>query len=400
MVCFDSTKTLRKRYCLEADMDFPEASDRPLRRCAGRLELRHFSSSADMSRTSVVSVASAKSSIFNLPLHNPPALVSPQWLMEALFTNQQEKDQSMKESQPHSVFLLDATWEATSTTSAYEQHYKRGHIPGALFLDLEALCQKQPNSHMCCPIPDPGKFERFVNNLGVSKDSHVVTYDSLDGRSAARVWYLFRLFGHEQVSVLDGGLRQWLQEGHQICTTDKDGTCRLPQEDQSLNTSQSTQKFKAKLQPNMLIGFTELKSIVEKEDAQIIDCRSELSSSEKPSTAYCSNATAMTSCASSHEVPSQGQIKGAIHIPFVNLFTPDGKFKLEEELLQVFEKAGVDLSVPAVVYSQRGMSACTVALAASICGIPTVPVYNGSWTEWEAMAPSCLIVKGKKTDQI
>ncbi|KAK3771666.1 hypothetical protein RRG08_047918 [Elysia crispata] len=350
--------------------------------------------SAGTSRTSHICLGSPRSSFLDFFPRELPALVSSQWLIESLFIHE-ESNVAMKEPERHPVFLLDATWEEDSAFGGYMQHYKRGHIPGATFFDLRALCAP-PNSRLSCPIPDACAFEHFVSNMGITNKSHVVTYDSLDCRYAARVWFLFRVFGHERVSVLDGGFRQWVLDGHEVCSEEYNGSC-LPDQTEPqpvLLSPHPTHKFKAALQPNVHINFTEMKTLVEKEEVQIIDCRPELNANEERLSAASVNLCAMTSSTTSSEFPSLGLIKGAIHMPFINLFTPEGTYKPEPELLQEFEKAGVDLSVPAVVYSQRGISACTVALAAAICGAPNMPVYNGSWTEWQALAPHSLIVTG------
>lgn len=343
-------------------------------------------------------MTATRSSIKDIIPEFPPALVTGQWLKEAFILSDgelvhQENNVFLKETRYHHVSVLDASWEQELDCNGYAKHYKRGHIPGAIFFDLHALSQpKSTPAVRCCPIPDKEKFESFVTSLGVTKDTHVIIYDSLDSRSAARAWFLFRLFGHDRVSVLDGGLHQWQSDGHEICTADRNGVCRSEQTATPLALSPHTaRKFKADFRSGLLRNFAEMKAIAENKEAQIIDCRPLASTMQTAKHGHKMDYSMLASPSSPFRHHSSGHIKGAINIPYTNLFTPEGTFKSEEDLVRVFEGAGVDLSVPAVVYSERGMTSCCVVLAAALCGTVNLAVYNGSWLEWEQSAPSSLI---------
>ena len=339
----------------------------------------------------------------------PPALVSPQWLRDVLsitggdFVHPKTSGAaSLNELYVRTVCLLHATWRAEPGFDGYEQHYKRGHIHGAVFLDPQGLYPaRQSDDQVSLPIPEPGHFERFVSSMGITKDSHVVIYDSVDSRSAARAWFLFRLFGHDRVSVLDGGLGQWIRDGHEICTAVCDGTACRPDDGRipSLLSPSSAYAFKAEFRPDMLRNFVEMQDIVEDGETQVIDCRPEPNSSEDRPSDLPTGTLALPSSASSTDIPLAGYIPRAIHIPFTSFFTPEGTFKEEEELLQVFETSKVDLSLPAVVYCQRGMTSSVVILAACLCGTPNLPIYNGAWDEWKTLAPPSLIASNEEIRQ-
>ncbi|GFS25049.1 sulfurtransferase [Elysia marginata] len=360
--------------------------------------------SAGTSRLSSVSLRSSSSRIIEVIPETSPALVSAQWLKERFFDTSgdlisQENNIRVNGAQHHPLILLDANWQLELDFDGYEKHYKGGHIPGAVFFDLDALGSLQSGSQQDYPIPDPSQFERFVSELGVTKDTHVITYDSTNTRSAARVWFLFRLFGHDRVSVLDGGLRRWLEEGHQVCTSDCQGACQ-PDQSRASGSSvspTSARPFRAVLRSSMLRNFAEMLEILETEEAQIIDCRPEACLTETDSSVVTDiDSSVMTPATTSTGHPSIGYIPGAINIPFTNFVTSEGTLKSEEELYLVFESSGVDLSVPAVVYCQEGKTSCTVALAAFMCGIRNLPIYMGSWAEWSKLAPSSLIATKKK----
>lgn len=134
------------------------------------------------------------------------ALVSAQWLADALRNNLIGPK----------LRVLDSSWYLPKTKRDPRAEFVQRHIPGSSFFDIDDCCdQTSALDHM---LPTPGHFSRYVGDLGIGNDTHVVVYDTSDlgSFSAPRVWWMFRLFGHGSVSVLDGGMKNWLAGGFPV----------------------------------------------------------------------------------------------------------------------------------------------------------------------------------------
>lgn len=134
------------------------------------------------------------------------ALVSGQWLADAVRNNLVGPR----------LRVLDASWYLRKTKRDPRAEFAQRHIPGASFFDIDDCCDKTSElDHM---LPGCSRFSQYVGDLGIGNDTHVVVYDTSDfgSFSAPRVWWMFRLFGHGSVSVLDGGLRNWLADGSPV----------------------------------------------------------------------------------------------------------------------------------------------------------------------------------------
>ena len=112
------------------------------------------------------------------------------------------------------VRVLDGSWHLPTMARDPAAEFLEAHIPGAAFFDIDSICD--PDSSLPHMLPSPELFARSVSALGVGNDSHVVVYDTVGLYSAARVWWMFRVFGHERVSILAGGLPLWRAEGHPV----------------------------------------------------------------------------------------------------------------------------------------------------------------------------------------
>ena len=160
------------------------------------------------------------------------ALVSCRWLADKLA------------SAAGNLRVLDGSWHLPSTNRNAKVEYLRQHIPGAVHFDIDECADKSSSfDHM---LPQPHQFEQYVGSLGISNGTHVVVYDNNEKFglfSAQRVWWTFRVFGHNQVSVLNGGLPQWLAEGFDV-------TDIVP--------SPSPEKFKASFNANLVKGLEDL----------------------------------------------------------------------------------------------------------------------------------------------
>jgi thiosulfate/3-mercaptopyruvate sulfurtransferase len=230
--------------------------------------------------------------------------------------------------------------------------YVQGHIPGAVFLDLDEVSDKRSTlPHM---LPQPEDFAASMSALGLNDGDHLVVYDgSGTNLSAARVWWMFRVFGHSTVAVLDGGMGKWLSEGRPL----EQGMVHLPPGHFSAGLNQRAVRDLAAMRAN-------LKHPVE----QVVDLR--------PAGRF------------RGEEPEprpgirSGHLPGSISLPFTELVNSDGTILPLGSLLRRLEATGIDLSQPIVATCGSGTSACTLVLALELLSHRDTAVYDGAWTEW------------------
>ncbi|KAM5148853.1 3-mercaptopyruvate sulfurtransferase-like [Mantella aurantiaca] len=289
----------------------------------------------------------------------PRALVSPRWLLDTLRAGSAVRS---------NVQVLDASWHLPKTGRDAWREYKERHISGAYFFDIDICSDRtSPYDHM---LPSADQFAEYAGKLGVSNSSHVVVYDNSDfgSFSAPRLWWMFRVFGHPHVSVLDGGLRAWLREGYPV----KSGKEPRPK----------PVEFQAKLNSSQVVGHEEMVENVEKKTIQMVDARVEgrfRGLDPEP-----------------REGIEPGHIPGTVNIPFPSFLTEEGIEKSPEELRCIFLDKGIDLSQPLVASCGSGVTACHVALAAFLCGKEDTAIYDGSWVEWYMRAkPEDVVSEGR-----
>lgn len=232
--------------------------------------------------------------------------------------------------------------------------YRAGHLPGALFFDIEALSDhSNPLPHM---LPRPEAFAVAMRELGVEGDKHLVVYDEGNLFSAPRAWWMLRAFGVERVSILAGGLAGWQREERQLQT----GDVSLPEGN-----------FTATFDPEQVKRLTDVLLVSHEGTAQIVDAR--------PAPRF--NAEA------DEPRPGlrRGHIPGSRNVPWGDL-TINGELKTTAELEAIFVRQGVGLDKPIIVSCGSGVTAAVVALALATLGAPDVTLYDGSWSEWGARA--------------
>jgi thiosulfate/3-mercaptopyruvate sulfurtransferase len=267
-------------------------------------------------------------------------LVSAQWLKGAL-------------NDP-SVVILDATYHLPNVKRDAEAEFNEIRIPGAQFFSVDGVCDPtDPLPHM---IPSPEAFGEMMGALVISNDTHVVCYDSYGIVSAARPWWMFRLFGHEKVSVLDGGLPAWKAAGYP--TESGPALAAKPAE------------FTADFRPELLRRVAEVQANLEGGAEVVLDARAANrfdGSAPEPRAGMRS-----------------GHIPGSLNLPHSSLMDADTKKMISIYGLQsAFQKAGVRLGRDKVVTScGSGVSACILVLALHLLGDDTAAVYDGSWSEW------------------
>ncbi|XP_057700459.1 3-mercaptopyruvate sulfurtransferase-like [Corythoichthys intestinalis] len=284
------------------------------------------------------------------------ALVTSRWLAEAARLH------------PPKIRILDASWYLPKVRRNAKNDFRARHIPGATFFDLNECCDRSsPLEHM---LPSSRTFADYAGRLGVDADTHVVVYDASDFGifSAPRAWWMFRVFGHGRVSVLDGGLRGWQREGR-------------PVSDQP-PVRRDTSEFKASLNRSWVKSYQDIVDNLDSKNFQLVDARPTgrfrgLDPEPRDNT-------------------EPGHIPGSISLPFHSFLSPSGHFLPKEHLWALFSDAGVDLSRPLCASCGSAVTACHVALAAHQCGHPGVSVYDGGWSEWYARAaPQDVISEGR-----
>ena len=239
------------------------------------------------------------------------------------------------------VKILDATYPAASA--------KLEVIPGAHFFDIDLIAD--PNHHLPHTAPTPEEFQRQVRALGINSDDIIVVYDQKNiAVAAARAWWMFRLYGHTNVRVLNGGMKKWIQDGYDV----------MPYREIEIEEGNFTSNYT----PELLAHTQDVLKSVDNEDLQVVDAR---------------NAERF------HEI--QGHIPSSKNAFFVELINQDtGELKDKEELQAVFDKGHVDMSKPTITSCGSGVTACALALALFELGKTDVAVYDGSWTEWSGHA--------------
>jgi len=230
--------------------------------------------------------------------------------------------------------------------------YRAGHLPGAVFFDIEALSDHTSSlPHM---MPRPEAFAVAMRELGISSDKHLVIYDEGNLYSAPRAWWMLKTFGVEQVSILAGGLAGWQRDELPL----QQGDVTLPEAE-----------FEAHFDADRVKRLTDVLLISHEKTAQLVDAR--------PAPRF--NAEA--------DEPrpglKRGHIPGALNVPWGDLVF-EGELKTTDELSAVFAHQGVDLSKPIVVSCGSGVTAAVVALALETLGVDGVTLYDGSWSEWGA----------------
>jgi len=251
------------------------------------------------------------------------------------------------------VRVVDGSWHMPADGRNARAEYEAGHIPGAVFFDIDKISDTASDlPHMVPPVE---KFVSRVRRMGIGDGHHVVVYDAAGLFSAARVWWLFRLFGHERVSVLDGGLPKWKAEGRPL--DDSPPIVR----DRHL----TARKDMAKVRDASQVALN-----VKLRSEQIVDARGPgrfAGTEREPRPGLRS-----------------GHIPGSRNVHYATLLNADGTMKGVDQTRKVFEAAGVDLSKPVVTTCGSGVTAAILSLALERMGHARHALYDGSWAEWGA----------------
>lgn len=269
---------------------------------------------------------------------HPEALVSTEWLAAHL------DDANLR--------VADATYHLPTAKRDQEAEYKAAHIPGAVFFDVDHIADAgNPLPHM---IPSPATFATAMEKLGIGDDTFVVVYDTYGLMSAARAWWMLRLFGHDKVAVLNGGLPKWTAEGRPI-----DGAAVAPK----------PARFTARFRPEMVRVKAQVMGNVASKAEQVLDARAAArfrGEAPEPRAGLRS-----------------GHIPASCNLPYNELVDPKAMTVLPEAQLRArIAASGIDPKKPVITSCGSGVTACVLALGLYLIGADKVAVYDGSWSEW------------------
>ncbi|PWJ15060.1 3-mercaptopyruvate sulfurtransferase [Jannaschia seohaensis] len=280
-------------------------------------------------------------------IDDPATLVSTEWLAARLTAPD--------------LRILDASWYLPNAGRDPLEEYAKAHIPGARFVALDDVSDGRSSlPHMAPPLE---KFMSRMRRLGVGDGHTIVVYDGAGLFSAARLWWLFRLFG-QRAAVLDGGLPKWRAEGRPV-------TSEPPQiRDRHMTVTRH---------PELMRDVTEVARASKLGLAQIVDAR----------------AAARFRGEAPEPRPGlrAGHIPGSRNLPFGTLLNADGTMKDPGALRAAFAEAGVDLDRPIVTSCGSGVTAAILNLALARIGHTDHALYDGSWAEW-GMYPDLKIATG------
>ena len=240
--------------------------------------------------------------------------------------------------------VIDFRWYLIPSPghSGHDQ-YERGHIPGAVFVELEAVTGTGPGRH---PLPTGPQFEEAMRKAGVGDATKVVAYDDAGGSIAGRLWFLLRLFGHEDQAVLDGGIQAWGEALDSEAPHARAGDFRAKEADVS-----------------RVLDFSAVREL---QGVPLLDARA--------GTRYRGETEPVDRKA--------GHIPGALSVPWTENLGPDGRFKSAAELRQRYAELGVGDELGAVAYCGSGVNACHDLLAMEVAGLHSGRLYAGSWSDW------------------
>lgn len=250
------------------------------------------------------------------------------------------------------VVVIDATFFVPDEGRSAPAEYLGGHIPGAVFFDIDAIADHGSDlPHM---LPKPEAFAAAMRDLGIGSSMRLVVYDNAGLQGGARVWWTLRLFGARDVKLLAGGLQRWRAEGRPL---DRGKVKRAPQE------------FAVAFDASGVADVERMRRAVAQGSPQIVDARS--------------------AARFKGEAPEPrpgvrgGHMPGSFNLPWREI-AEDGELRSPQEIAAAFAKAGVDLNRPIITSCGSGVTAAILLLALETAGAKGVALYDGSWAEWGA----------------
>ena len=273
-----------------------------------------------------------------MPYAHPEALVSTEWLAAHI--------------DAPNLRVFDASFTLPNVRPTAREEYARRHIPGAVFFDIDAISDHSNLlPHM---LPSPSDFARMAGGLGIGNGRQVILYDMSGFGSAPRAWWMLRVFGHDNVAILDGGLPKWLAEGRAV-------TSYVPRP--------KPVAFMPRFDGSRVRSKAQLLANLDEKREQVLDARSAgrfAGTAPEPRPGL-----------------RGGHIPGSINVPYDTLGDPKTRRYLPaEQIEERFRAAGVERGKPIVTSCGSGVTACALTFALHLVGWGKAAVYDGSWSEW------------------
>jgi thiosulfate/3-mercaptopyruvate sulfurtransferase len=246
--------------------------------------------------------------------------------------------------------IIDGSWHLPPTGRNGRAEFGAGHIPGAVFFDIDAIADTSSGlPHM---LPEPMAFAAAMRELGLGDGMSMVVYDSSGLFGAARVWWTLRVFGVTDAKILEGGLPKWIAEGRPL---EEGEAPRQPR------------PFTPRLDHGAIADLADVRRALADPTAQVVDAR--------PADRF--------EGAAPEPRPGlkSGHMPGALNLPFTEVLE-NGRLKSGAQLAAAFANRGIDMSKPILATCGSGVSAAIVALAAEEAGGKLAGLYDGSWAEW------------------
>ncbi len=275
-------------------------------------------------------------------------LVSTEWLASELGAND--------------LRIVDATLFLAEHGRNARAEFETGHIPGAVFVDLDELADTA--TALPYMVPSPEKFASRMQALGLGDGSRIVVYDNSPLHSAARAWWLLTLFGAHEVSILDGGFAKWQAEGRAT---------------ESGKPVVRHRHFTVWADTTNVRTMQQMTDNLRTRSEQVVDAR--------PAGRFAGTDP------EPREGLRRGHIPGSRSLPYANLFNDDGTWKQGDALRAEFTAAGIDLAKPLVTTCGSGITAAAIVFAATLLEVKNVGLYDGAWSEWGA-SPTAPVVTG------
>jgi thiosulfate/3-mercaptopyruvate sulfurtransferase len=248
--------------------------------------------------------------------------------------------------------ILDATFYLPDSGLVAEDEYKKKHIPNAIFFDINKIAD--PNNSLPHMIPSKDLFSKMMQNIGLNKDDEIIIYDNSPFLSSARAWFLFRYFGHDKISIMQGGIKNWKNYGGNITQ----GNVILEKGNYIASAERK----------ELVVNLDEMILASQNKKNVILDARSKkrfLGEALEPRP----------------NLPS-GHIPNSKSLPSSDLINKEGYLKSKDEINQIFSNINVNTNDKIIATCGSGVSACVISIALFCLGKTDTPIYDGSWTEW------------------
>lgn len=252
------------------------------------------------------------------------------------------------------IRIADVRWYLFDKDKTGRGEYERGHIPGAIYLDMDLDLADHdapgPGRH---PLPRPEAFAESMARAGIGANTHVIAYDDRGGATAARLWWLLCYFGHDNVSLLDGGITQWVADGRPL---------------QTETPSVARAEFVAHPHPEMVVDKEAIKSMQNDSRALILDVR--------VAERYEGKIEPID--------PRAGHIPGAKNAPIAGNLRSDSDFRFlsPDDLRKRYDQLGARDANEIVAYCGSGVNAAQAVFALNLAGFVSAKLYEGSWSDW------------------